>query len=62
MPNLEYMILETADDQRKDVLEVMVNNALSEGWEPQGGIAVARIGCNPCQSTRYMQAMIRRKP
>lgn len=62
MPSLEYMILETADDQRKDILEEIVNKALSEGWEPQGGVAVARIGCNPYQSIRYLQAMTRRKP
>jgi len=61
MSNLEYMILETTDDLRKDVLEEMVNKALAEGWEPQGGVTVARIGSNPYQSIRYMQAMIRRK-
>lgn len=62
MPRLEYMILETTDDQKKDTLESLVNIAIVEGWEPQGGVSVARIGCNPYQSIRYLQAMIRRHP
>lgn len=59
MQNLEYKIVETSDIQ---VLAVQVNQAIAEGWTPQGGVSSARIGSDPYILVTYFQAMIRNKP
>ncbi len=58
MSKLEYMILET--DKTKNFLEMLVNEAIEEGWVPQGGVCRTDFDI-ASDGLRYMQAMIRRR-
>ena len=60
MPKLEYKILISEGNKGLSELETLVNRAISEGWEPQGGVMVSEANINDCSFVSYHQAMIRR--
>lgn len=51
---MKYMIL---SDMDADLLEEAVNDALGQGWEPIGGVAVHTIR----DGSQYHQALIKRE-
>lgn len=51
---MKYMIL---SDMDADLLEEAVNDALGQGWEPIGGVAVEKIE----GGSQYCQALIKRE-
>jgi hypothetical protein len=57
---LEYMVVNAQSWLYQDIEEI-VSAAISQGWEPQGGVTVAvwadRGGGSPCT---WYQAMVRR--
>lgn len=62
MPKLEYKILSAEGNRSLPELEVLVNHAISEGWEPQGGVMISEASINASSFTTYLQAIIRRLP
>ena len=62
MPNLEYKILSSEGNKALSELEAFVNRAISEGWEPQGGVMVSVANISDTSFTTYLQAIVRRLP
>ncbi len=62
MIKLEYKILESEGNKAHTELETIVNRAISEGWEPQGGVMISEANIGDYPYTSYLQAMIRRLP
>ena len=60
MPKLEYKILKTDGNKALPELETLVNRAISEGWEPQGGVMISEANISDISFTTCLQAMIRR--
>jgi hypothetical protein len=60
MPKLEYKILSSEGNNAGPDLEKLVNRAISDGWEPQGGVMVTEANISDCSFVSYHQAMIRR--
>lgn len=62
MPKLEYKILSSEGNNAAPDLENLVNRAISDGWEPQGGVMVSDANISNLTFTTFLQAMIRRHP
>jgi len=60
MSKLEYKILQSEGNKALPELEILVNRAISEGWEPQGGVMVSEANISNLTFTTFLQAMIRR--
>ncbi|HIJ81188.1 MAG TPA: DUF1737 domain-containing protein [Desulfuromonadales bacterium] len=60
MPKLEYKIIQAEGNKALPELESLVNRALSEGWEPQGGVMISEANIGGISFTTCLQAMIRR--
>lgn len=60
MPKLEYKILMSESNKALPELEILVNRAISEGWEPQGGVMVSETNISDLPFATYLQAMVRR--
>lgn len=62
MSKLEYKILASEGNRALQELETLVNHAISEGWEPQGGVMVSEANISDSTFTTFLQAMTRRLP
>ena len=62
MSLLEYKILSSEGNKALPELEALVNHAISEGWEPQGGVMASEANISDTSFTTYLQAIIRRLP
>jgi hypothetical protein len=60
MARLEYMIIETEGNKARTELESNVAKAITEGWEPQGGVSISETTLSDYGYVTYSQAMVRR--